>query len=107
MSFNSFTEKDLAFLRKLVGEERVSTGDSYLKLHSGDESYHKRRLPDVVVWPKSKEEVSLILKMANECRIPVTPWGAGTSLEGNPLPVEKGIVLDFQQMDQILAIRPG
>lgn len=107
MGFNSFTEKDLAFLRKLVGEERVSTGDSYLKLHSGDESYHKRRLPDVVVWPKSKEEVSLILKMANECRIPVTPWGAGTSLEGNPLPVEKGIVLDFQQMDQILAIRPG
>lgn len=104
-SFNPFTEKDLAFLKKLVGEERVTTGQSYLELHSTDESYHKGYFPDVVVWPKNAEEVSLIMKMANEKMIPVTPWGAGTSLEGNPLPVQKGIVLDFQQMDQILSIR--
>jgi len=103
-SFNPFTEKDLAFLKKLGGE-RVTTGQSYLELHSTDESYHKGYLPDVVVWPKSTEEISLIMKMANERMIPVTPWGAGTSLEGNPLPVHKGIVLDFQQMDQILSIR--
>jgi D-lactate dehydrogenase (cytochrome) len=44
--------------------------------------------------------------MANERMIPVTPWGAGTSIEGNPLPMSRGIVLDFQQMDKILAIRP-
>lgn len=50
--------------------------------------------------------VSSILKMANERMIPVTPWGAGTSIEGNPLPMSRGIVLDFQQMDKILAIRP-
>ena len=93
--FNPFTERDLAFLKELVGEERVSTGQSNLELHSVDETYHKGYLPDVVVWPKSKEEVSSILKMANEGRIPVTPWEAGTSTEGNPLPVYKGIVLDF------------
>lgn len=106
MNFNPFTEKDLSFLKELVGAERVSTGQSYLELHSADESYHKGYLPDVVVWPKSTEEVSRIMKMANERMIPVTPWGAGTSVEGNPLPINKGIVLDFQQMDQILAIRP-
>lgn len=106
MNFNPFTKKELEFLKELVGEERVSTGKSYLELHSMDESYHKGYFPDVVVWPKSKEEVSSILKMANERRIPITPWGAGTSTEGNPLPVYKGIVLDFQQMDQIIAIRP-
>lgn len=106
MNFNPFTRKELEFLKKLVGEERVSTGQSNLELHSVDETYHKGFLPDVVVWPKTKEEVSKILKMANERRIPVTPWGAGTSTEGNPLPVYKGIVLDFQQMDKIISIRP-
>lgn len=106
MNFNPFTKKELEFLRDLVGEERVSIGQSYLELHSVDETYHKGYLPDVVVWPKSKEEVSSILKMANERRIPVTPWGAGTSTEGNPLPVYKGILLDFEQMDQIIAVRP-
>jgi len=106
MSFKPFTEKELNFLKELVGEERVSTGSSYLELHSVDEANNKGPLPNVVVWPKSAEEVSSILKMANERMIPVTPWGAGTSIEGNPLPLSRGIVLDFQQMDEILAVRP-
>ena len=105
MEFHAFSERDLDFLRDLVGEERVSTGRSNLKLHSVDEIHPKGYLPDVVVWPRSVEEVSRILIMANERLIPVTPWGAGTSVEGNPLPVYKGIVLDFQQMDRILAVR--
>lgn len=105
MNFNPFTEKELEFLKGLVGEERVSTGQSYLELHSVDEANNKGPLPDAVVWPKNADEVSSIMKMANERMIPVTPWGAGTSIEGNPLPVYKGIVLDFQQMDKILAIR--
>ena len=103
--YNPVTEKDLVFLREVVGTERVSVGQSELTLHSVDETYHKGFLPEVVVWPKHTGEVSRILKMANEKRISVTPWGAGTSLEGNPLPVHKGIVLDFQQMDQILSVR--
>ena len=106
MDFNPFTMKELECLRDLVGKERVSTGQSYLELHSVDEANNKGPLPEVVVWPKNAEEVSLILKMANERMIPVTPWGAGTSIEGNPLPMHRGIVLDFQQMDKILAIRP-
>jgi len=72
-SFNPCTEKDLAFLKKLVGEERIAIGQSYLALQSRDESYHKGYFPDVVVWPKSAEEVSLIMKMANERMIPLTP----------------------------------
>ncbi len=58
-----------------------------------------------MVWPLRTEEISQILKMANEKRIPVTPWGAGTSLEGNPIPVEGGIVLDLQQMNHVLELR--
>jgi D-lactate dehydrogenase (cytochrome) len=103
--FSPFTEGDFTFLKELVGAERVSQGQSYLELHSMDETRYKGFLPDVVVWPRTTEEVSLIVRRANERLIPVTPWGAGTSLEGNSLAVYKGIVLDFQQMDQVLDIR--
>lgn len=105
MIYNPFTQADLIVLKEIVGEERVSTGQSNLELHSVDETHHRGFLPDVVVWPRTTEEVSRIVKMANERTIPVTPWGAGTSLEGNPLAVHKGILLDFQQMDRILSIR--
>ena len=105
MGFNRVAAGDLAFLESLVGSDRVSTGQSILDLHSRDESYHKGYRPEVVIWPKCTEEVVAILRMANERMIPVTPWGAGTSLEGNPLAVEGGMVLDFELMDQILAAR--
>jgi D-lactate dehydrogenase (cytochrome) len=83
----------------------MSTGESILDLHSRDESSHQGRKPDVVVWPLRTIEISQILKLAHEEKIPVTPWGAGTSLEGNPIPVEGGIVLDLQQMNRILELR--
>lgn len=105
MGFNRITKDDLEFLESLVGADRVSTGQSILDLHSRDESHFRGYRPEVVVWPKSTEEVAAILRMANKAKIPVTPWGAGTSLEGNPIPVKGGIVLDFQLMQKILAIR--
>ena len=105
VKYTKVTNKELEFIRSMVGAERMSTGESVLELHSKDESFHQRRKPDVVVWPLRTEEISQILKMANEKRIPVTPWGAGTSLEGNPIPVEGGIVLDLQQMNRILELK--
>lgn len=99
------TSKELEFIKSIVGPERMSQGESVLDLHSKDESFHLRKKPDLVVWPLSAEEISRILKLANERRIPVTPWGAGTSLEGNPIPVKGGIVLDLQQMNRILELR--
>jgi D-lactate dehydrogenase (cytochrome) len=57
------------------------------------------------MWPISKKEVCNILQFANRHRIPVTPWGSGTSMEGNPIPVKGGIVLDFSRMNQVLLIR--
>src|SRR3990170_4259696 len=104
MTYGKVTDKELDFIREIVGPERVSTGESVLDLHGKDESFHPRRRPDAVVWPLNTGEISLILRMANERRIPVTPWGAGTSLEGNPIPVQGGIVLDFQQMNRVLQL---
>ncbi len=100
------THDDLSSLRAIVGDKFVSTGASVLDLHSHDESYHTPILPDVVVWPHDTAEVSRIARYAFERRIPVTAWGVGTSLEGNPIPVNKGIVIDFHEMRKVLAIRP-
>ena len=105
MQYGRVTDKEIEAIRSIVGPERVSAGESILDHHSKDESFHPRRKPDVVVWPLSTQEIGQILKLANAKRIPVTPWGAGTSLEGNPIPVEGGIVLDLQQMNHILELR--
>jgi D-lactate dehydrogenase (cytochrome) len=105
MEYGRVADKELESIRKIVGSERISMGESILALHSKDESFHQRQKPDVVVWPLHAEEISEILKLANEKRIPVTPWGAGTSLEGNPIPIKGGIVLDLQQMNHILELR--
>lgn len=105
MTYGQVTERELTLIRKIVNPGRMSTGESVLDLHGKDESFHPKRRPDVVVWPLSAEEISRILKMANRKRIPVTPWGAGTSVEGNPIPVEGGIVLSLQQMNHILELR--
>ncbi len=100
------TRDDLSNLRVIVGEQFTSTGESVLNLHSHDESYHTPTLPDVVLWPHSTDEVSRIARYAFEHKIPVTGWGVGTSLEGNPIPVNHGIVVDFQEMHRVLALRP-
>ena len=93
-----------AALKAIVGADRASAGESVLNLHSRDQSPHAAHLPDVVVWPESTEEVSRIAAYANEHHIPITGWGAGSSLEGNPIPVKGGIVIDFGRMNQILTI---
>ncbi len=97
---------DIRALSEIVGEKSVSVGESVLDLHSHDESHHRPVRPDVVVWPHGTDEVSRIVRYASVRNIPVTGWGVGTSLEGNPIPVQRGIVIDFQEMQKVLAIRP-
>ncbi len=89
-------------LQVIVTPARVSVTQADRAQHARDQSSHAEHLPDVVTWPQSTAEVSAILRCANEARLPVTAWGAGTSLEGNPIPVRGGLVLNFQYMNQIL-----
>jgi len=97
---------NLSELKAILDDRRVSAGESVLNLHSRDESYHAAHLPDVVVWPHTTEEVSLLIAWAYQNKVPVTAWGAGTSLEGNPIPVHGGMVMDFSEMNKILAVHP-
>jgi D-lactate dehydrogenase (cytochrome) len=93
-------------LRLVPDERRVSTSDSVLAQHGEDISHHVRHDPDVVVYVESTEEVAAVLAFANERRIPVTPFGAGTSLEGSVIPLAGGISLDLSRMDSVLELRP-
>ncbi|MFQ5578120.1 MAG: FAD-binding oxidoreductase, partial [Anaerolineae bacterium] len=93
-------------LRAITGPEGVSVARPDRDQHARDQSSHPPHLPDAVVWPRTPAEVSAILRHANNARLPVTPWGAGTSLEGNPIPVQGGIVLSLARMNQILTVHP-
>lgn len=91
-------------LLTILPKDRVSTNQTILEQHSKDESFHPSCLPDVVVYPKSTEEISNVMKLANELDIPVVPFGIGSGLEGQVIPLKGGISMDFQFMNKILRI---
>ncbi|TML89577.1 MAG: FAD-binding oxidoreductase [Actinobacteria bacterium] len=93
-------------LQLVPDESRVSTSESVLQQHGEDLSYHPPHEPDVVVFAETTEEVADVLRFANERGIAVTPFGAGTSLEGNAIPLRGGISLDLTRMTRILEVRP-
>jgi D-lactate dehydrogenase (cytochrome) len=97
---------ETSFLVDAVGEDRVSTGEDALSEHASDWGTPTGRDPDVVVWPTSTEEVSAVLETANKRGIPVTPYAAGTSLEGNAVPARGGISMDLTRMNDVLDVRP-
>ena len=102
----TFTQEQISALSGFVDSQRFSTGRSNRELHLHDISAHRGVLPAGIIWPHTTEEVSRILTWAYEQEVPVTPWGAGTSTEGNPVPTRGGLVVDMTQMDKILEIRP-
>ncbi len=101
-----FSAQQTAELSGLVSPDRFSTGQSNRELHLHDISPHQGTLPAGIIWPESTEEVARILTWAYERDVPVTPWGAGTSTEGNPVPTRGGLVVDMTRMNRILEIRP-
>jgi len=103
---NEFTAQQAAELSAIVGSDRFSTGPSNRELHLRDISFHQGTLPAGVIWPLTTEEVARILAWAYQNDVPVTPWGAGTSTEGNPVPTRGGLVMDLTRMNRILDIRP-
>jgi D-lactate dehydrogenase (cytochrome) len=94
-------------LKTLLPSIEISENHTILEHHSKDESYHQPVNPDVVVFPKNTAEISKILKFAHDYQVPVVPFGAGSSLEGQPIPLSAGISIDFQYMNTIVEVRPN
>jgi D-lactate dehydrogenase (cytochrome) len=98
-----FDQSVLAELRTLLGE-RVSTSAAVREHHGKDESYFPYALPDAVVYAKTTEEVRDIINICRRHRVPMIPYGVGTSLEGHILAVHGGVTIDLSQMNQVLAV---
>jgi len=98
------TQKQISELEVLV-PGGVLVNESILDQHAHDESAFPRVRPSAVVMVNSTQQVSKVLAYCNQERIPVVPFGAGTSLEGHAVPIYGGISLDLTNMSRILEIR--
>jgi glycolate oxidase len=96
-------EPTMQKLIEIVGESNFTDKLEELVPYSYDASMNVHR-PAAAVWPESTEQVSQIVKFANEQKIPVVPRGAGTSLSGGAVPIKGGIIIDLSRMNKILEI---
>ncbi|OMH39044.1 FAD-binding oxidoreductase [Motiliproteus sp. MSK22-1] len=93
----------IEFLAPHFGE-RLSTATALRVQHGQGEDSHGCIPPDAVVYPSNNDEVALIARICNEYKVPLIPYGTGTSVEGHLLALQGGISIDLSQMDQILSV---
>ena len=86
--------------------QRLSRSKSDLEQHGASETHFPLTPPDAVVYPRTAEEVSEIVKICARNGCPVVGWGAGTSLEGQAQAFSGGISVDFREMNKILRLSP-
>lgn len=98
------TQTLLDDFKKIVGEQYVLVDEDSLKNYGHDETEHLLFLPEVVLRPRTAEEVSAIMVICNRHHIPVTPRGAGTGLSGGALPHLGGVLISTDRMNTILSI---
>jgi len=99
-----FDQSVVAELKALLGAERVSTSPAVREHHGKDESYFPYAPPDAVVFARTTEEVRDVVNICRRHRVPMIPYGVGTSLEGHILAVQGGVSIDLSQMNRVLAV---
>ncbi|MGM9955302.1 MAG: FAD-binding oxidoreductase, partial [Peribacillus sp.] len=92
-------------LKEVLSESQVTENQTVRELHGRDESYHATSLPDIVVFPETTQQVSEVVKVASIHKVPVVPFGLGSSLEGHVIPYQHGITIDFSLMNKVLEVR--
>ncbi|WP_394741950.1 FAD-binding oxidoreductase [Natronococcus roseus] len=101
---------DCSFLEDLpLADDQHSVADGRRDSHAADwgaEQLGEGVRPDAVVWPERTDDVSAVLAAATDRGVPVTPYAAGTGLEGNAVPARGGISLDLTRMDDVRDYRP-
>lgn len=102
--YQSITSQHIQLLKQIVGEQYVFIDDEILKLYGQDHTEDFIYKPEVVVKAQTVEQISEIMKLANNFRIPVTARGAGTGLSGGALPIYGGIVISMERFNRILQI---
>ncbi|MBL0914517.1 MAG: FAD-binding protein, partial [Sphingopyxis sp.] len=84
--------------------DRFQRNEAVLGQHGASESHFAPVLPDAVVFARSTDEVVALVTLCSAADVPIVPFGAGTSIEGNAMPIHGGISLDMTQMDAIVAV---
>jgi glycolate oxidase len=104
MAYSKISSSIIKDLQNIAGENNVLYDKHSLHNYGHDETEELLFLPEVIVKPRTANEISEILKIANAKMIPVTPRGAGTGLSGGALPIHGGIVLSMERFNEILQI---
>jgi glycolate oxidase len=100
----TISEALIAALESAVGKANLLVADEEKTDYGSDETEDYHFMPGLVVKPGSASEISAVMQLANEYKIPVTPRGAGTGLSGGALPVFGGIVLSTERLNKIIEI---
>ncbi|GJN83794.1 hypothetical protein PLIIFM63780_007343 [Purpureocillium lilacinum] len=102
------TLQAVAEIRRAIGDDAVSTDDGDLEEHGHSEwsTSNTDARPVAVVRPASTEQVSAVARICSRYRVPMVPYGAGSSVEGNFSAPFSGVCVDLSAMDRIVAFHP-
>ncbi len=97
---------DTAFVERLQSRfgKDLHFGEAMLRQHGSNEAHFDVVLPDAVVFARSTEDVVDLVNLCVDAHIPIVPFGAGTSIEGNAVPIRGGVSVNLSEMDAILAV---
>jgi D-lactate dehydrogenase (cytochrome) len=93
----------IAVLRQRFGD-RLQTGEAIRRQHANTITWIPNQPPDAVIWVETQAEVGEVVRVARTHRVPIIPFGAGTSLEGHINAPRGGLSLDFSRMNRVLAV---
>jgi len=100
---DSGIETSISVLKQVFGDQ-LQTGQSLREQHSHTTTYIRSQLPDAVVFARSTQDVQKVVRVCADYKVPLIPYGTGTSLEGGVNAPVGGISLDVSQMDKIIAV---
>ncbi|KAF1080818.1 MAG: Glycolate dehydrogenase, subunit GlcD [Candidatus Rifleibacterium amylolyticum] len=104
MNYKSLSQEDIDYIASVCGKENLVAGAAIHEDFSHDELGDLHQAPELLVSPENAQQISAILKYANEKRIAVTPRGQGTGLVGGAVAVNGGIMISTARMNKIIEL---
>jgi len=104
MEYNELSSEIIDEIKQIVGEKNFYSDKDSLDKYSHDHTEDLKFYPVIAVTPENSIQISKIVTICNENKIPLTPRGAGTGLSGGALPVCGGVVLSIEKLNKIVQI---
>ncbi|MBL7778161.1 MAG: FAD-binding protein [Chitinophagales bacterium] len=104
MSYKKVDHSDTSFFQSIIGAGNVFADTASIEKYSRDETDGCSFPPEVVLKPRTTQEISSVMKYCHEHHIPISPRAAGTGLSANSLCVHGGVMLSVERMNKILEI---